>query len=241
MEEQLRRPHEAHRKRIERAQSGTARAALLGVSDGLVTNVSLILGVVGAGTSADIVRIAGFASLIAGACSMAVGEYISMRGQAELLESVLTAEREELQRDPDIMRTTLRELLVSDGVTAETAAIAGKEIARDPDKAMTVYARSELGINPDELGSPWGSALSSFIMFSLGALVPLLPWFFATGATAAMTSFSLAIIAALGIGGYLGQTTTGKPVRSALRQLIVLILAAGATYFIGRLLNTHVG
>jgi len=238
--EEARRPHETHRKRIERAQSGTARAALLGISDGLVTNISLILGVVGAGTSANVVRIAGLASLIAGACSMAAGEYISMRGQTELLESVLAVEREELHRDPDVMRVTLQELLASDGVTAATAAAAGKEIARDPDKAMSVYARGELGINPDELGSPWGSAISSFVMFSIGALVPLLPWFFGGGAGAAVTSTALAAVSALGIGGYLGQTTAGKPLRTALRQLIILILAAGATYLIGRLLHTRV-
>jgi vacuolar iron transporter family protein len=238
--EQSRQPHAAHRKRIERAQSGTARAALLGVSDGLVTNISLILGVVGAGTSANIVRIAGLASLIAGACSMAVGEYISMRGQAELLESVLDVERAELRSNPEITCATLQELLTADGVSADTAAKASAEISRDPEKAMGMYARGQLGVNPDELGSPWGSAASSLVTFSLGAFVPLVPWFFASGTTAALTSCVLAVISALLIGGYLGSVTTGRPTRTAVRQLIVLILAAAATYLIGRLLHTQV-
>lgn len=227
-------------KKIEQAQNGTARAALLGVSDGLVTNVSLILGVAGAGAAPGVVQLAGIASLIAGAFSMAVGEYISMRGQVELLTGVLEAEREELHSDPENAKAVLQEIMEADGMSAATARAASEEISRDPEKAMAVYARGKLGINQDELGSAWGSAISSFVMFSLGALVPLLPWFIFSGATATLTSLGLSALAALGIGAYLGYATNGRPAHAALRQLFVLVLAAGATYLIGRLFHTTI-
>jgi vacuolar iron transporter family protein len=228
------------RRKVEQVQSGTARAALLGISDGLVTNVSLILGIAGAGAQADVVRLAGFASLIAGAFSMAVGEYISMRGQIELLQGVLAGERAELHRHPGNVHHELETILVNDGLIAATAHTAAVEIARDPEKAMTVYARGKLGINPDELGSAWGSAVSSFLMFSAGALVPLTPWFIMEGAAAIGFSLAISAAAAVAIGAYLGRATTGRWLRAALRQLLVLILAAGATYLIGRLFHTTV-
>lgn len=227
-------------KKLEHAQSGTARAALLGVSDGLVTNVSLILGVAGAGASAQIVLVAGVASLIAGAFSMAVGEYISMRGQTELLESVLKEERDELRRHPDNARRALKDVLVSDGMEPSTASVASAQIARDTEKAMAMYARGKLGINPDELGSAWQAAGSSLVMFAAGAFVPLIPWLFGGGATAMLSSLGLSAIGALAIGAFLGANTTGKFVRPALRQLLVLILAAGATYLVGRMFETTV-
>jgi VIT1/CCC1 family predicted Fe2+/Mn2+ transporter len=228
-----------NRKKVEQAQSGTARAALLGVSDGLVTNVSLILGIAGAGASSNVVRVAGIASLIAGACSMAVGEYISMRGQIELLQGVLKTEREELHSHPDNVHRELTSILEGDGVTGATAHRAALEIARDSEKAMTMYARGRLGVNPNELGSAWGSAVSSFIMFSAGALIPLIPWFIAGGNTAIITALAVSAVAALGIGAYLGSTTTGRWLQAAVRQLLVLILAAGVTYLIGRLFHTN--
>jgi VIT1/CCC1 family predicted Fe2+/Mn2+ transporter len=228
----------SHRKKIERAQSGTARAALLGISDGLVTNVSLILGVAAAGAGAGVVRVAGIASLIAGAFSMAVGEYISMRGQVELLSSVLEVEREQLRSDPHTAHEALEQVLRDDGVTKPTAHAAALEIGRDPEKAMAVYARGNLGVNPHELGSAWGSAISSFVTFAAGATVPLVPWFVAGGNGAVIASLGLALIAAFGIGAYLGTSTNGRWQQAGLRQVLVLILAAGATYLIGRLLHT---
>ncbi|HEY6736253.1 MAG TPA: VIT1/CCC1 transporter family protein [Candidatus Saccharimonadia bacterium] len=232
----------ARSRKLETAQSGTARAALLGISDGLVTNVSLILGVAATGVDPSLVRIAGVASLIAGAISMAVGEYISMRGQVELLTSILDAERAELHRHPDNVHNQLTSILIGDGVTEGTAHNAAVEIARHPEKAMSMYARGRLGINPDELGSAWGSAISSFGMFAAGAAIPLAPWFLAgAGARpATLLSLSLSALAALSIGAYLGLNTNGRWVRSALRQLLVLILAAGATYLVGILFHVNV-
>jgi len=235
-----RRAHRDTHKKIEQAQSGTARAALLGISDGLVTNVSLILGVAGAGAEPSLVRLAGLASLIAGALSMAVGEYVSMRGQTELLESVLATERKMLHNEPEAAHSAIEDALVNDGVERATAHTASREIGRDPEKAMAVYARSHLGINIDELGSAWGSAISSLIMFAFGAAIPLLPWLWLRGQTAIVTSLSLAAVSALAIGSYLGISTNGRWLRAALRQLLVLILAAGATYLIGRLFHTTI-
>jgi VIT1/CCC1 family predicted Fe2+/Mn2+ transporter len=218
---------------LEQAQSGTARAALLGISDGLVTNVSLILGVVAAGAPTSVIRLAGAASMIAGAVSMAVGEYISMQGQRELLSSVLETEQEELRREPDQAHAVLEHALIADGVTPRTAHTAAREIGLDPEKATAVYARNNLGINPDELGAPYKAAASSFVMFFIGALIPLAPWLAAGGTVTAVVSLGLSVVAALGIGGYLGYTTGGAIWRSALRQLLVLILGAGATFLIG--------
>ncbi|HEY2004719.1 MAG TPA: VIT1/CCC1 transporter family protein [Candidatus Saccharimonadia bacterium] len=229
-----------HRRKIETAQSGTARAALLGISDGLVTNVSLILGVAAAGAHQDLVRVAGIASLIAGACSMAVGEYISMRGQVELLQSVLVIEREQLHDNPKSAHESLEKVLMADGVSKDTAHAAALEISHDPEKAMAVYARGELGINPGELGAAWGSAASSFITFSIGAFVPLAPWFALSGMTGVFVSLGLSVLAALGIGSYLGYITSGHLGWPALRQLLVLIIAASATFFIGHLFHTSV-
>lgn len=231
----------SHRKKIEQAQSGTARAALLGISDGLVTNVSLILGVAAAGASQQVVKVAGLASLLAGAFSMAVGEYISMRGQIELLSSVLEVEREQLRSDPGTAHHALEQVLINDGVSKATAHTASTEIGRDPEKAMAMYARGNLGINPHELGSAWGSAYSSLLMFGIGAIIPLAPWFMATGAAATIASLAVALVAAFGIGAYLGFSTNGRWLASGLRQVLVLILAAGATYLVGRLFHTNVG
>ena len=233
-------PKRDNSKIMEQAKSGTARAALLGVSDGLVTNVSLILGVAGAGASMEIVRVAGFASLVAGAFSMAVGEYISMRGQVELLSGILEVEREELQSHPDNAKAALREVMIADGMTAATADAGSAEVAKNPAKAMAMYARGKLGINPEELGSVWGSAGSSFIMFSLGAFLPLIPWLTIGGTTAMVISSGLSVLGALIIGAYLGYSTGGKLLRPALRQLLVLIIAAAATYFIGRFTGTQI-
>jgi VIT1/CCC1 family predicted Fe2+/Mn2+ transporter len=227
-------------KKLERAQSGTARAALLGISDGLVTNVSLILGVAGSGASSGVVKIAGIASLLAGAFSMAVGEYISMKGQVELLESVLAVERQELRSHPDNARKALREVMIADGMDEGTATKASAEVASDPAKAMAMFARGKLGVNPDELGSAWKSALSSLFMFAIGAMIPLAPWLFGGGMGILLISVGVSVVAALAVGAYLGSVTTGRWVRTALRQLFVLILAAGATYMVGSLFHSKV-
>jgi VIT1/CCC1 family predicted Fe2+/Mn2+ transporter len=215
---------------------GTARAAVFGVSDGLVSNVSLILGVAGAvaSTNPSFVRLAGLAGLVAGAFSMAAGEYVSMRAQTELLERELELERREIRRRPENERRELAAIYRSRGVHPSTADELATEMMRDPDLALETHAREELGIDPTSLGSPVGAAVSSFIAFCLGAVVPLIPWFFAKGTTAVVLSVVLGAIAALVVGALLAQFTGRSPLKSALRQLFIATLAAGVTFAIGK-------
>ena len=230
----------ASRQRAAGVQRGTARAAVLGVSDGLVTNVSLILGVAAANLSPAVVRLVGLASLVAGACSMAVGEYVSMRAQVELLEGLLMDEARRLRDNPEVARAELEQFIVRAGVSRRTARQASRELSRNPAHALATYARS-MGLNPDGLGSPWAAASSSLLTFAGGALVPLVPWFFASGRTAQLASLLLAGAASLGIGAMLARLS-GRPWPwPAFRQVLVIALAAGATVLVGRLFHVPVG
>jgi vacuolar iron transporter family protein len=228
------------RQRAAEVQRGTARAAVLGVSDGLVTNVALILGVAAADATPAVVRLAGLASLVAGACSMAVGEYVSMRAQVELLEGLLLEEARRLRENPEATRAELEQVIVRAGLSRRTARQASRELARDPAHALATYARS-IGLNPEELGSPWAAAVSSLFTFAGGALVPLVPWFVASGRRAQLASLLLAGAASLGIGVMLARLS-GRPWPwPAFRQLLVIAIAAGATVLVGRLFHVPVG
>lgn len=227
------------RRRAREVQSGATRAAVLGMSDGLVTNVSLILGVAGAQASAHLVQLAGLASLVAGAASMAVGEYVSMAAQVELLQRLLSDFRDHLRKDPEHARGDLEEFIRRGGVLPATATNASKQIALVPDRALAVYARS-LGMDPDELGSPWKAALTSLVTFALGAAVPLLPWLWSSGTRAAVASLLLGGVAALAVGGLLGYLGGRQVLWSAARQLLALSLAASATWAAGRLFDVTV-
>lgn len=229
------------RRRAREVQSGAARAAVLGINDGLVTNVALILGVAGAQSSAGFVRLAGMASLVAGACSMAVGEYVSMAAQVELLQRLLAEYREAMRENPELAREDLETFIASAGVKPATAHNASQQISGTPRHALAVYARS-LGLDPDELGSPWKAALSSLFTFAVGALVPLVPWFLVRdgGPAAVNASMALAAVMALGIGGMLGFFSGRGPLWPALRQLLIVALASGATWGAGRLFGVAV-
>jgi VIT1/CCC1 family predicted Fe2+/Mn2+ transporter len=229
----------ADRQRAREVQSGSTRAAVLGISDGLVTNVSLILGVAGAQPGGNIVLLAGLASLVAGAASMAVGEFVSMAAQVELLQRLLIDYREHLKRSPEEAREELEEFIQRGGVRQATAHSASQQIAMVPDRALAVYARS-LGLNPEELGSPWRAAVTSLITFAAGAVVPLLPWFFWSGGRAALASIALGAAAAVAVGSLLGYLGGRNILWSAARQVFVLALAAGATWGAGRLFNVTV-
>jgi VIT1/CCC1 family predicted Fe2+/Mn2+ transporter len=229
----------ADRQRAREVQSGAARAAVLGISDGLVTNVSLILGVAGAQASGQVVLLAGLASLVAGAASMAVGEYVSMAAQVELLQRLLADYREHLRRAPEQAREELEEFIHRGGVLQATAHNASQQIAMVPDRALAVYARS-LGLDPEELGSPWKAAFTSLLTFASGALVPLIPWFFRTGTEAAIASIVLGGVAAIAVGAMLGYLGGRNVLWSAARQLLVLVLAATATWGAGKLFHVSV-
>jgi len=222
-------PEKHHRD----VQGGTARAAVFGVSDGLVSNVAIVLGFAGANTGPGLVRLAGLAGLIGGAVSMAAGEYVSMTAQAELLKRELDMERLELRRRPEAERRELAQIYRSRGVDDVTADQLATALSRDPELALQTHAREELGIDPDSLGQPVRASLSSFVTFSIGATVPLLPYFFASGTAALVTAVVLSVIAALAVGTALARFTGRPIVRSAGRQLLFSAVPAAITYAIG--------
>lgn len=213
--------------------SGSARAAVFGVSDGLVSNVGLILGVAGASVDASVVRVAGLAGLIAGAISMAAGEFNSMKVQAELFERELALERVELERNPNVEMVELAQIYQSRGLPPAEARALSEAIMADPELALETHAREELGINPDQLGSPLGAAASSFFAFAAGALVPLAPWFFGGGGTAIVASLSLAAAVAVVVGLITARSTGRSWVLTVARQLAFTIVPALITFAIG--------
>ena len=212
---------------------GGYRAAVFGVSDGLVSNVALILGVAGANSGQELVRIAGLAGLIAGAVSMAAGEYISMQAQRELLERELDMERREHARNPEHEVEELAEIYESRGVDHDMAVEMATNIMEDPEKALEVHAREEMGIDPNELGNPAFAAISSFIAFAIGAVLPLLPWFFTGGNGAIVGSILLGVAGAVLVGGALALATNRSILRGSLRQLAIAAAAAAITFGIG--------
>jgi vacuolar iron transporter family protein len=222
-------------------QKGSARAAVFGVSDGLVSNVSLILGVAGADPQPGVVRLAGLAGLVAGAFSMAAGEYVSMRVQREVLERMLHLEAHELANDPEEELAELVEIYERKGVPAELAASLATELSKDPATALDTHAREELGIDPDEgLGSPRAAAVSSFVTFALGALVPLAPFLLMAGSAGVLTSALLTGSALLGVGALTARLTGRSPVLSGVRMLAIGAAAAMVTYSIGLALGVSV-
>jgi VIT1/CCC1 family predicted Fe2+/Mn2+ transporter len=222
-------PEKHHRD----VQGGTARAAVFGVSDGLVSNVAIVLGFAGANTGAGLVRLAGLAGLIGGAVSMAAGEYISMTAQSELLERELEMERIELHRRPEAERRELAQIYRSRGVDEATAEQLATALSRDPDLALETHAREELGIDPNALGRPVSAAVSSFLTFSIGAAIPLVPYFFGTGTAAMVAAVVLGVVAALTVGALLARFTGRPMARSALRQLLFSAIPAALTFAIG--------
>jgi vacuolar iron transporter family protein len=229
---------EGHHRNV---QSGGARAAVFGVSDGLVTNVSLILGVAGAHPGGSFVRLTGLAGLVAGAFSMAAGELISMQAQRELIEREIEAERQALHRHPQAERRELTALYERRGLDPTFARDLVDEVMSDPDLALETHAREELGVNPSSLGSPIVAAASSFVTFAFGALLPLIPWLITSGTGATVASVVIGAVAALGVGAVLGALTGRSVVRSALRQLGVAGVAAAVTYGIGRAVGASTG
>lgn len=228
---------EHHHRDIDR---GTARAAVFGVSDGLVSNVSLILGVAGANPGAGFVRLAGLAGLISGAVSMSAGEYVSMKAQTELYERELDLERRELHRNPHVETVELTQIYQSRGVDPDRARELAQQMMADPDLALQTHAREELGIDPSKLGSPTGAAVWSFVAFALGALVPLLPWFFGSGTAAVVASIVLGLVASAVVGTLLARFTGRSVLFSAGRQAAIAVFAAGITFLVGYVVGVGV-
>jgi VIT1/CCC1 family predicted Fe2+/Mn2+ transporter len=220
-------------------KSGALRAAIFGVNDGLVSNLSLIMGVTGASVSNRFILLAGVAGLLAGAFSMGAGEYISMRVQRELFERLLHIEAHELATEPEEEHRELEAIYEAKGFPPDLARSVAEAVMKDPEVALETHAREELGLDPKELGSPWGAAVSSFLTFSVGAAVPLLPFVLGSGTAAALVAMGASAVALFVVGASMSLLTGRPPWLSGVRMLLVGGVAATITFGVGRLL--HVG
>ena len=213
------------------------RAAVFGINDGLVSNASLILGVAGASANSSVILLSGVAGLLAGAFSMAAGEYVSVRSQREMFEHQIGLERDELAQYPEEEAEELALIYAARGLSREDAQKLAKAIISDPAQALDTLAREELGLNPEDLGSPWGVAIFSFLSFAAGALVPLLPFFALSGGRALVISIGVTALALFAVGAAISLFTGRSAVRDGLRMLFIGAAAGALTYAIGKLLG----
>jgi VIT1/CCC1 family predicted Fe2+/Mn2+ transporter len=216
------------------------RAAVFGVNDGLISNMSLILGVAGASTDPHFIVIAGIAGLLAGACSMGAGEYISVLSQREVFEYQIAIEKEELNEYPEEEKEELALIYEARGVPIEDAVKIANLMIDNPETGLNALVREELGLNPEDLVSPAGAMFASFFSFALGALIPLFP--FLLGASSWNLSISIIMTAAslFCIGALLSLYTNRNPLLLGLRMLLVGALAGTLTYLIGWLLGASI-
>jgi VIT1/CCC1 family predicted Fe2+/Mn2+ transporter len=225
-----------------RATGGNAlRAAVLGASDGLVSNFNLVMGVAGAQLAAGTILLTGFAGLLAGAISMALGEYISVQSSRELYQKQIATEAEEIEKAPDEEKEELVLIYQARGLDDKSARLLAESLMSNKESALATLARDELGVNPEELGgSAWEAAITSFLLFAVGAIVPVIPYLFMEGMPAAAVSAGMSTLGLFLIGAAI-TLFTGKPVwYSGLRQVAFGLAAAAATFSIGRLIGVTV-
>jgi VIT1/CCC1 family predicted Fe2+/Mn2+ transporter len=225
--------HHQHRD----VTGGWLRPAVFGAMDGLVSNFALIAGVAGGHAEQKIVVLAGLAGLVAGAFSMAAGEYISVASQSELAAAEIAIERREILRNPTAEVNELAQLYMARGVDPDLAAKVAEQLSRDPDEALEIHAREELGVDPENLPSPVLAAVSSFGSFAVGAMLPVLPYLLG-----ASSLWSAAVIAAVGLftaGALVSRVTVRAWWYSGLRQLLLGGAAAAITYGVGSLIGTN--
>lgn len=220
------------------ASGNNLRAAVLGANDGLVSNFCLVMGVAGAGTPGKTILLAGLAGLAAGACSMALGEWLSVTNARELAQNQIGKEAEELEQTPQAEQNELALIFQAKGLPKEDAQRVAAELMRDRKGALDTLAREELGIDPAELGgNPWSAGATSFALFSAGAIFPIAPFLWLKGGGAIAASVAASALA-LGAIGVLTSLFNGRgPAFSAARQVLFGCLAAGITYGIGKLLG----
>jgi VIT1/CCC1 family predicted Fe2+/Mn2+ transporter/rubrerythrin len=232
----------AVRERWHRGSSsaGSIRAAIFGMNDGLVSNLSLILGVAGAGVEPRTVVVTGFAGLLAGAFSMAAGEYTSVASQRDLLRRQVEMEKREIAEAPEEEAAELALIFKQKGLSTEQASRTAAELLKNADSAADTLVREELGLDPTDLGSPMGAAVSSFAMFSVGALLPIVPFLLAGGSLAVAASAGVAFLVLAGVGGLVGFLSGTSVLLSAGRMVGLAALAAGITYAVGRLFGASV-
>lgn len=220
---------------------GNLRAAVFGVNDGLVSNASLIFGIAGASDNPTFILISGTAGLLAGAFSMAAGEYISVRTQRELFEYQINLEREELELYPEEEAEELALIYEAKGIPYEEGKAMADRLVKDPEKALDTLAREELGLNPDELGSPWGAALFSFASFGVGAIIPLMPFFIAGIHQKMSFAMGMTGTSLFAIGAALSLFSGRSAWLGGVRMLSIGAAAGLATFWIGRLLGVVIG
>jgi VIT1/CCC1 family predicted Fe2+/Mn2+ transporter len=225
-----------------RAVGGNAlRAAVLGANDGLVSNLSLVMGVAGATEGGRGVLIAGLAGLLAGGFSMALGEWLSVQSSRELYEEQIAVEREELDMAPQEEEAELALIYQAKGIPEELARRLAAQVIASPGAALDTLAREELGVDPDTLGgSAWEAAVASFLLFCLGAVVPVFAFFFTSGVGAVMASLAVSALALFGVGAGITLVTGKSAWRSGLRQTLFGLVAAGVTFGIGTLLGAAI-
>jgi len=220
--------------------SGTLRAGVFGVNDGLVSNTCLVMGVAGAGTSASVILLTGVAGLLAGAFSMGAGEFISMLSQKEMFEHQIGQEKDELQRYPKEEAEELALIYEARGIPIKEARHVANHLIQNPEKALDTLSREELGLNPDELGSPMGAALSSFLTFSVGASLPLIPYVFGLSAHGILIASLISGTALFCVGAALSLFSGRSAFLGGVRMLAIGSAAAAATYYIGSLFDAVV-
>lgn len=237
---------EIGRRHQQSGAGNTLRAAVFGVNDGLISNASLMLGVAGAVSDSSTILLTGTAGLLAGALSMAAGEYVSVRSQREMFEYQIGLEREELEQYPQEEAAELALIYAAKGIPKIEAEALANRLLQDPERALDTLAREELGLNPDELGSPWMAASASFLAFACGALIPLAP-FIASPLSLPLVQSPLAAsigltgAALFGVGALLSLFTGRHAVLSGLRMLTIGGLAGVATWLIGSALGVSLG
>jgi VIT1/CCC1 family predicted Fe2+/Mn2+ transporter len=221
---------------------GNLRASVFGVNDGLVSNASLVLGVAGAGATSGYVLTTGLAGLLAGALSMAAGEYVSVRTQREMYEYQIGLERDEVAEYPEEEAEELALIYEARGVELEQAREVARSLLSRPDQALDVLAREELGLNPDDLGSPWHAATASFLAFACGAAIPLLPLLFRVSAAHVLTAtIALTGLALFGVGMVLSLFTGRHALRGAVRMVLIGGGAGAVSFLVGRAVGVAIG
>jgi VIT1/CCC1 family predicted Fe2+/Mn2+ transporter len=221
-------------------RSGALRAAIFGISDGLVSNTALVMGFAGSGASRSAVLLAGVAGLLAGSFSMAAGEYVSMSGQREMFEREIALEAAEIEERPEEELEELVLLYRAKGLPTEQARRLARQIMSDRSVALDTLAREELGLDPEALGSPWAAAFSSLLAFAIGAFVVVIPYLFGGGTATFVAAVVLALVAMVGVGSGIGLLNGRSAVRSAARQVAAGSLAATVTYGVGHLLGATI-
>lgn len=234
--EQIARAERRHRT----GAGGALRAAVFGVNDGLVSNLALVMGVAGGTETGNFVLLAGVAGLVAGAFSMASGEWISVRSQRELYEREIAVEAEELMAFPEEEAEELSLIYQAKGIPEDEAEALAARIMQRPETALDTMAREELGLDPQSLGSAWVAAGSSFVSFAVGAIVPVIPYMVSSGNAALVWAAALAGVSLFGVGALTSVFTARSAVRAGTRMVAVAAVAAAVTYAVGSLVGVSV-